>query len=466
MRASRRSGGRVGDGRWRGRYRARGSTAALPAPGGDHRERRCHRKDPTSRATDPSPSSGPVPDLERSPGDPRTPAVRAVRDEYALESEFSTKSGQDPAFGRRFGVSRCYSQRRMTTPTKPRPTRAPRSGLAGAKPTGDSLDQKALQAAWTPGEPSPEAWTPRPWVSVDQRVAAGRAARQNAPRSAQGAVDLPADRDPIAILNAQEQDRLPELVPLRHARMAESAFAYYRGTPAVMATDLAATPRSGIIVQASGDAHLSNFGLFASPERQLVFDANDFDETLPGPWEWDVKRLAASMMIASRSNGFTAAEGRDGDARHRPGISRSPGAIRRDAPARDLVRPDDVRLDRGRNDVRSADHEGRRREAGPGAGRCDVREGPKQGHASRGGQPHRCGRRPVANRRHATRRVPHRDPGRADRPRPDVQRLPGKPRGEPARTRRAVPVRRFRVEGGWRRERRNALLHHPARGPG
>jgi uncharacterized protein (DUF2252 family) len=176
------------------------------------------------------------------------------------------------------------------------------------KPT--ELDQGQLQAAWTPGVPSPDAWTPRPWVTVEQRVAAGRAARQNAPRSGQGALDLPADRDPIAILAKQEKDRLPDLVPLRHARMAESAFAYYRGTPAVMAADLSTTPRSGIIVQASGDAHLSNFGLFASPERQLVFDANDFDETLPGPWEWDVKRLAASVLIAARANGFTAAEGR------------------------------------------------------------------------------------------------------------------------------------------------------------
>ena len=83
--------------------------------------------------------------------------------------------------------------------------------------------------------------------------------------------------------------------------MAEYAFAYYRGTPAVMAADLVTTPRSGIIVQASGDAHISNFGLFASPERTLVFDSNDFDETLPGPWEWDVKRLAASVVIAARS---------------------------------------------------------------------------------------------------------------------------------------------------------------------
>ncbi len=99
-------------------------------------------------------------------------------------------------------------------------------------------------------------------------------------------------------------------MPLRHERMAESAFAYYRGTPAVMAFDLATTPRSDILVQASGDAHLSNFGLFASPERTLVFDANDFDETLPGPWEWDVKRLAASVVIASRANGYSAAQAR------------------------------------------------------------------------------------------------------------------------------------------------------------
>ena len=119
-----------------------------------------------------------------------------------------------------------------------------------------------------------------------------------------------AGRDPIAILERQEEDRLPDLVPLRHARMAESPFAYYRGTPAVQAFDLASTPRTDIIVQASGDAHLSNFGIFASPERRLVFDANDFDETLPGPWEWDVKRLAASIVIAGRANGFTPAQNR------------------------------------------------------------------------------------------------------------------------------------------------------------
>jgi uncharacterized protein (DUF2252 family) len=117
-------------------------------------------------------------------------------------------------------------------------------------------------------------------------------------------------RDPIATLAAQEEDRLQDLVPLRHERMAESAFAYYRGSAAVMAFDLASTPRTGIIVQASGDAHLSNFGLFASPERTLVFDANDFDETLPGPWEWDVKRLAASVVIAGRARGCSVAQNR------------------------------------------------------------------------------------------------------------------------------------------------------------
>jgi len=169
-------------------------------------------------------------------------------------------------------------------------------------------DQDALAAAWSQEQPEPDAWTPRPWVPVAERAAVGRAARQRAPRSGQGAFEPAPGRDPVAIILAQEADRLPDLVPLRHARMAESAFAFYRGAPAVMALDLSTTPRSDIIVQACGDAHLSNFGLFASPERTLVFDSNDFDETLPGPWEWDVKRLAASVVIAGRSNGFSAAD--------------------------------------------------------------------------------------------------------------------------------------------------------------
>jgi uncharacterized protein (DUF2252 family) len=117
--------------------------------------------------------------------------------------------------------------------------------------------------------------------------------------------DPPADRsDPIELLETQAQTRVPELVPIRYGRMLVSPFTFYRGAAKIMANDLATTPRSGLTVQCCGDAHLSNFGVFASPERRLVFDINDFDETLPGPWEWDVKRLAVSMLIAARDNGF------------------------------------------------------------------------------------------------------------------------------------------------------------------
>jgi uncharacterized protein (DUF2252 family) len=167
------------------------------------------------------------------------------------------------------------------------------------------------EAAWQVEPPPGTEWTARPWVHPTERAEAGKAARKRVPRTSHAAFEPQAGRDPIAILAAQEADRLQNLVPLRHARMAESAFAYYRGTPAVMAFDLAGTPRSDIFVQASGDAHISNFGLFASPERTLVFDANDFDETLPGPWEWDVKRLATSIVIAGRANGFSKAAVRD-----------------------------------------------------------------------------------------------------------------------------------------------------------
>ena len=113
-------------------------------------------------------------------------------------------------------------------------------------------------------------------------------------------------RDPVGLLLGQAGSRVPELVPVRHGRMLVSAFTFYRGAALPMAADLAGTPASGLRVQLCGDAHLSNFGAFASPERNLVFDVNDFDETLPGPFEWDVKRLAASLAVAGRDNGFTA----------------------------------------------------------------------------------------------------------------------------------------------------------------
>src|SRR4051794_2843474 len=139
----------------------------------------------------------------------------------------------------------------------------------------------------------------------DERAARGKAARGQASRSSHAAWRAAADRrSPIAILEQQAHTRVPELVPIRYGRMVESPFAYFRGAAAAMADDLSRTPASGLRVQLCGDAHLSNFGGFASPDRDLVFDLNDFDETLPGPWEWDVKRLIASFEIAGRSRDF------------------------------------------------------------------------------------------------------------------------------------------------------------------
>jgi uncharacterized protein (DUF2252 family) len=137
----------------------------------------------------------------------------------------------------------------------------------------------------------------------------GRGARAIAPRSSHAHWEPPADRfDPVGVLEAQAESRLPELVPIRHGRMLASPFAFYRGAAAIMAADLVHTPATGIRVQLCGDAHLANFGGFAAPDRTLVFDVNDFDETLPGPWEWDVKRLAASVAVAGRDRGFDATE--------------------------------------------------------------------------------------------------------------------------------------------------------------
>ncbi len=145
-----------------------------------------------------------------------------------------------------------------------------------------------------------------------ERVARGKAARAEVPRDSHAAFDPPKDRpDPIALLEEQAQTRVPELVPIRWGRMMVSPFTYYRGAALPMASDLATTPVSGLAVQACGDAHLSNFGLFGSAERRLVFDVNDFDETLPGPWEWDVKRLAASLEVAARENGFSTKQRRE-----------------------------------------------------------------------------------------------------------------------------------------------------------
>ncbi len=147
--------------------------------------------------------------------------------------------------------------------------------------------------------------SPLPHLSVAERVARGKAARAEVPRQSHAAFTPAPDRsDPVEVLERQATTRVPELVPIRYGRMLVSPFTFYRGAALIMAGDLATTPRSGLNVQCCGDAHLSNFGVFASPERRLVFDLNDFDETLPGPWEWDVKRLAVSMLIAAVNNGY------------------------------------------------------------------------------------------------------------------------------------------------------------------
>ena len=145
-----------------------------------------------------------------------------------------------------------------------------------------------------------------------ERAERGKAARAAVPRDSHAVFDPGPDRsDPLALLEEQAKSRVPELVPVRWGRMMVSPFTYYRGAALPMASDLSHTPVSGLAVQACGDAHLSNFGIFGSAERLLVFDVNDFDETLPGPWEWDVKRLAASMEVAARGNGFGGKDRRE-----------------------------------------------------------------------------------------------------------------------------------------------------------
>jgi uncharacterized protein (DUF2252 family) len=177
-----------------------------------------------------------------------------------------------------------------------------------ASPSSEEPDLGDTIGARVP--PFASAWR-RDHLTVDQRVARGRAARTEAPRSAHGRWAPAPDRpDPVALLEEQAASRVPMLVPIRYGRMLVSPFTFYRGGALIMASDLVGTPVSGVTVQMCGDAHLSNFGLFGTPERRMIFDINDFDETLPGPWEWDVKRLAASFEIMGRDRGFAPADRR------------------------------------------------------------------------------------------------------------------------------------------------------------
>src|SRR6187200_542663 len=171
----------------------------------------------------------------------------------------------------------------MSTPNATKPKRAVRS-RARRRPRRSGMERQ----------------------SVNERVARGKRARAEVSRSSHAVWEPPANRtSPVDLLERQAKARIPELVPIRHGRMLASPFAFYRGAALPMAADLARLPNSGLRAQLCGDAHLANFGAFASPERRMIFDLNDFDETLPGPFEWDVKRLAASLAVAARGNDFS-----------------------------------------------------------------------------------------------------------------------------------------------------------------
>ena len=163
-------------------------------------------------------------------------------------------------------------------------------------------------------------------------IAHGEALRKQCPRSSHAAWSPPHDRpEPVQLIEQANAGRIPELIPLRHGRMLASPFTFYRGTALNMAVDLAGTPTTGFRVQACGDAHLGNFRCFATPERRVIFDIHDLDETLPAPWEWDVKRLAASFVVACRHNGFSDDMARDAVRHLRPVIPPSHGRVQQDA---------------------------------------------------------------------------------------------------------------------------------------
>src|SRR5271169_6083544 len=189
----------------------------------------------------------------------------------------------------------------------PRPSDDRRPGRNSPSAFGGQGSGRALVSKISPGVLAP----PHEVLTPDEWRARGRELRNSASRSSHAQWAPPADRpDPVTVLEEQAKARVPDLVPIRYGRMIASPFAYFRGAAAPMAWDLAHAPTSDIRVQACGDAHLLNFGMYAAPDRRLVFDVNDFDETLPAPFEWDVKRLAASFAVAARDNGFGNREAR------------------------------------------------------------------------------------------------------------------------------------------------------------
>ena len=327
-------------------------------------------------------------------------------------------------------------------------------------------DQVAARAAGAldggPNSTLPLRATLQPGESAEL----GREARRRAPRSSHGEWAPAAGRpDPVAVLAGQAASRVQELVPIRYGRMLASPFTFYRGAAAVMAADLAGTPDSGIVVQACGDAHIANFGAFAAPDRRLVFSPNDFDETLPGPWEWDVKRLATSVEIAARELGLQAAP--QAAPRHelRRRVPRGDAGLRERQPSGGLVPAPDG--ERARRELRRA-----AAQQGPDRVRQAVREGAAQDEREGGQEAHRARRRRAAvsprpaaagpGPRAVRRRAPR--PGRV-RARA-VGRVRGEPAGGPPAPVRNVQVRRHGPQGRRHRQRRHARVGVPARRAG
>ena len=232
---------------------------------------------------------------------PGNAATKKAREGVQMMDDIESNEWPDPGSP----ASDSLAERQQLSEDRPdeEPAEAPVAG--GAVKSGQVGEDSPPADGKSPSKPKVV-----PHFTPGERAARGKAARAEIPRSTQGEIAFPERRDPVALLEEQAVSRVPELVPIRYGRMLVSPFAFYRGGALIMAADLANTPNSGLRVQLCGDAHLSNFGMFGSPERDLVFDINDFDETAPGPWEWDVKRLAASFAIGGRENGFSDKERR------------------------------------------------------------------------------------------------------------------------------------------------------------
>ena len=299
-------------------------------------------------------------------------------------------------------------------------------------------------------------------TSAEREAAGKAAARREAPRSGHAKWEPAADRpDPVAVLEEESAARVPELVPIRYGRMLASPFTFFRGAAAIMAADLARSPRSGIVAQLCGDAHLSNFGVFAAPDRRLVFDLNDFDETHEGPWEWDVKRLAASIEIGGRDRGFTPRQRRTAVL---AAVRRYREAIARFAAMRNLdvwyarMDFDDV-LDEAE---RSVSVKGARRAAAKARKKDSSRALARLTEMVDGR--HRIISAPPLIER-VDDLLPEVD-ARLEEHAGFARHLCRQPPGRPAPARLVVPLRRHGPQGGRRGERRHAGVDHPARGAG